>query len=890
MNLDENKNKKPDQSGKPDSSVENQFTKVYEIMHEDPQETEKKHRQRIKTQRRKRTFATITAVLAVLVLIEAIVGVTGLLITSQIVRDSQELNINDFISQESSLIYDDQGQVITEIGVYFRENIDYDDCPESLIDAFLAIEDSRFFTHFGFDIPRFSKAIIENLKNRNFGQGGSTFTMQLVKNTYFSVDAGDASRERKKSIEYKIQQIYLSILLEQHMNKKDIFQLYLNKLNFGGRIRGVQRAAMYYFGKNCNELSLPESAMLAGIVNLPNGYNPYFHLDEANKRRNEVLYQMLNHGYITNEEYQLASSIRVENLLVGETRDVTENSQYQSYIDAALDEAERLTGEDPTLKGMQIYTNMNRTVQDQIEQIQNGQSSVIFPDELMQVAMVSMNNQTGAIIGIGGGRNYDGARLLNRATMNFKQPGSAVKPILSYALAFECLGYSLDEVLVDKPSTYPMESMVLVNATGKYEGDVTLKDAVGWSLNIPAILTLEKVTDKIGRDKVASYMNSIGFSKVTKENFHLSFAIGGTLFETTVTELAGAHSMIFNNGVYNEPHTISKVVMQDGTEYYPPNQNRKVLSSGSAWLTAQLMENNVSGPYINFMQLLRRSYPVYAKTGTTDWGRDGLAYGIPRGQMKDKWMVSSTSNYTNCAWVGYDMAIAGKETYYTRYKTNLNIPGNINRLLLDAEENIPGYSPKAVERPTDVTESRYVYGTYPHVRQEAGITDDKLITSLVSSAGLEAQPLVSTEEYLATLDNSFTGISASYDQYGVLNVSWGTSSGLCSGGQKNISLHDQWGNDIDQWGTCLVDLSWLSGAGNAFWATVYCDDSPVGSISSSNGSYNGWIADLWGTVKVCGSASDSSETYCSVAAYNPTADAYWENGWWDGDGVFHPNE
>ena len=134
--------------------------------------------------------------------------------------------------------------MIAELGTYLRENITYDQCPESLVDAFVSIEDSRYFQHFGFDIPRFTKAIIENLKNRDFGQGGSTFTMQLVKNTYFSVDQGDQSVERTKSIEYKVQQIYLAIKLEKQLDKKTIFQLYVNKLNFGGNIRGVQKASM----------------------------------------------------------------------------------------------------------------------------------------------------------------------------------------------------------------------------------------------------------------------------------------------------------------------------------------------------------------------------------------------------------------------------------------------------------------------------------------------------------------------------------------------------------------------------------------------------------------------------------------------------------------------
>ena len=859
-----------------------------------------------------RGLKIVTAILIFCILLEVVAGVIGLNIFNRMISTAPDLNLTDFVGEESTKIYDDSGELITEVGVYLRENITYDKCPESLVDAFLSIEDSRFFSHFGFDIPRFSKAIIDNLKTRSFGQGGSTFTMQLVKNTYFSVesmDANDTGTERTRDIEYKVQQIYLAIKLETLLTKKEIFQLYLNKLNFGGNVRGVQRASQYYFGKECNELNLAESAMLAGIVNLPNRYNPYQYLDYGTDRRDTVLDLMCMHGYITEEERDLAKKIKVEDLLAGDQRKASENSEYQSYLDVVLEEAVELTGVDPTVKGMQIYTYLNRDMQEQVEAIQNEETSVVFPDELMQVAMISMNNHTGAIIAVGGGRNYDGARLLNRATMNYKQPGSSVKPLLSYGLAFEYLGYSLDEVLLDKPITYPLESMVLVNASGNYNGDVTIKDAVGNSLNIPAIVTLERVVNKVGAQKVVDYLHTIGFSHVKAENFHLSYAIGGTTFETTCKELAGAHSMLINSGVYNKPHTIDRIVMtSDGSVYLPDGQNVRALSSGSAYLATVLEENNVTGPYFNYMQVLRRSYPVYAKTGTTDWGNDGVQYGIPKGQKKDKWMVASSSEYTNCVWVGYDMAVAGKETYYTSYKSSLNIPGNINRLLLDKEEELFGV-PDAIERPEDVVDSTYIYGTFPHVRPEYAIDGGGTVTSLVSKAGLESMPLATVDEFLEYQADEATflgtaGFSASFDQFGILTVSWGNAAGICSGGERNISLHDPY-NDIDQWGACLADLSWLAGGGE-YWGTVFVDDMPVGEISSENGYFTGYVADLFGEVKVCGgsaTADGSDNTACVVATYkyNENANGYvdefgnWipleipeyeQYGYWDANGAW----
>ena len=388
----------------------------------------KKRKKIIRKIRRKKIF---TGLLVFILIIYMVIGFVGGEFALSKLQGMPELNVSDLLSEESSKIYDTNGTLITEIGTYYRENIKYDQCPTSLVDAFLSIEDSRFFEHNGFDIPRFTKAALETFLLHRDGGGGSTFTMQLVKNSYFSIDAGDESKEREATIEYKVQQIVLSMQLETQLNKKEIFELYMNKLNFGDRIRGVEKAAKYYFGKSASEMNLSESALLAGIVNLPNKYNPYHYLDYATQRRNEVLYLMRQHGYISNEEYKLAKSINVEDQLVGADKlnETSENDDYAQYVDVVIEEAVKLTGKDPVVYGMDIYTAMNPTIQSRIEAIERGDTSVVYADDLMQTAIVSMNNQNGEIVGIGGGRDYQGgARLLNRATSQYKQPGSSVKP------------------------------------------------------------------------------------------------------------------------------------------------------------------------------------------------------------------------------------------------------------------------------------------------------------------------------------------------------------------------------------------------------------------------------------------------------------------------------
>lgn len=793
--------------------------------------------------RRNRILKIADGVMIFILCIYMIIGTAGITLVRKLTDDIPSLDLSRLKSEESTIIYDGDDNVITEVGTYYRQNITYEDCPESLVDAFLAIEDSRYFTHNGFDIPRFSKSIINTFVHGDM-QGGSTFTMQLVKNSYFSIEDGQQSTERKATIRYKVQQILLSMELETKMDKKEIFALYINKVNFGDRIRGVQKAAQYYFGKNVSDLSLSESAMLAGIVNLPNRYNPYYYLDYATTRRNQVLSLMVTHGYISQQEYDLASSIRVEDLLSGGKNMNTENMQFAEYTDVVLQEALALTGKDPVLHGMEIHTALNRTVQNTIESIEDGSYGISFSNDTMQTAIISIDNTNGAIIGIGGGRNYNGgAMLLNRATSMYKQPGSTIKPVLSYALAFEYLGYSLDEILMDRPISFPAEERVLVNANGKYAGEVTLKDAVAKSLNIPAILTLEKVTSKIGGQAVVDYMHSIGLSTASNENFHMSYAIGGNLLEATVLEMAGAHAAIINHGVYNKPHTIRRIVTSSGQEYSPDGLNVQVLSSGSAWLTAQLMKNNVDvgNQLYNYMGVLQKDYPVYAKTGTTDWGEDGLQYGIPVGVMKDKWMIASTSNYTNAVWLGWDKAVAGGYTYFTSWMDQQNITGQINLALINAQETIPTASVAGVPRPDDVTDVTYQKGTWPHVTSTSSYNS---ITSQVSVTGLSNMPSIDSTNALQSLSASV------YNN--ILYITWGGKKG-CGGGSIDISLKD--GNRIREsaYGACLANTYSAYPYNTKYYADVYIDDALYYSVTSDDGTYNGYSQMPEGsTIKVCG--------------------------------------
>ena len=756
-----------------------------------------------------------TLILAFLVICEFIVCLVGFVILHGYLKEKPDLYVDDFFSPESSNIYDKDGNLIADVGTQLRENITYNQLSESIIDSFLAVEDSRFYSHDGFDLPRFAKSALVNVKNvltRNPSrQGGSTFTMQLVKLTYYQND--ETGETRNKDMEYKIQQISLARELEKKSNKKAIFELYLNKMNFGGvgNIRGIEKASQYYYGKPAGELNLAESAMLAGVINSPYYYDPHNFLDLATQRRNTVLDMLLRHGYINRKEYTLAKNIRVEDTLIdpsGRSSSGNGGNKFanQSYIDTVIEEAERITGLDPLSVAMEIYTYMDPKAQQVMDAIQSDEvESVVFPDDLIEIAMISENNQTGEIVAIGGGRNYGrgGSMLLNHATQQYKQPGSSVKPIIDYALAFEYLGWATSHVVTDKPIMYQGTNIIIKNANERYGGQMPLQYAVTWSLNTPAIQALQDVINTAGWQTVVDYIKSLGFSQVTEDNFDIGFAIGGSNFICTAEELMAAHAILMNGGKYIEPHTISKIVFKNGTKepITPTYEPVQVLSPESAYLAASLMYNLV--PQYTYSQLLQRDYPVYAKTGTTDWGTEGLEYNIPQGASKEVWMVSETSQYTTAVWVGYEKGIKDEDTYFDDYKLNLNIQGRISNEILSVlnDDLHPGFIPQ----PEGVVYISHILGTFPYAHPVEGMDPNLIATGLIRAdkANLVSLDETKVEDLTSfTIDDKLNASFAPYPDPSKLTVAEDT---------MDISLYNGDTAVVSAWGKRIFDESWIYG-------------------------------------------------------------------------------
>ncbi len=874
---------------KEDSLQEIEVPKEEEIMDieikdckEEESEGKDNKSKRPKTKTSIKVLATITSIIAVLGIAAAI---GCLIFAGKLLEDKPEFSKEKLQSEDSSVIYDADGNEIVELGLYLRENIDYEQMPDTLIDAFLSIEDSRYFEHFGFDIPRFTKAIIENLKSGGFGQGGSTITMQLVKNSYFQVDADGESTMAATSgmsgVKRKMQEIVLAMEANSQVSKKEIIALYINKINYGNNIRGVQKAAQYYFGKDADELNLVECAFLAGIINAPNNYNPYnelykyddsyiylnskiTYLENAQIRTAEVLDLMAYHGYITEEEAELAKTIKIEDLLSGVDKKFNSYSQYyQDYIDAVIDEATEITGKDPYTTSMQIYTSMDPYMQEVLYNIENEKTDLTYTNDLMQSALVVLNNQTGELIALGGGRNQEQqARQFNRATSSYLQPGSSIKPILEYVLAFDRLGWSTAHTLTDQPVYLYGGNVLIANAGGQgYTGDMLITEAIARSLNTPAVQTLEAVIDEIGEDGVKDYLKSIGITR-NLDTFDLQWAIGGNTCTITPVQLAAAHAMFMNGGYYIKPHTIKSIKFSDDTEYVSDTTGTQVISSAAAYMIAKCEEYNVSGPWLNNMQILKRDYPVYAKTGTTDWSNSGVAYGIPTGAPKDLWLMCQTSNYTVSIWLGFDKLEKG--SYFTTTEDMSNLKGKMGRYILNELEDHFDYDTSGVEAPSDVTEVSIVKGAYPYCSPTGGY---ETVTGLIKSSALQETPLTSVSEVLSNLpekENASTsvGVTGSYNN-GTVSVSIHSGGYYCSGGTQDISATNVYGKSTTATGRCYFPHYKTTGSSSVYANVVlYVNDEYL--TEKSGEGYVEFYDVPEGSIKACAYSDDIGEVCSNI--------------------------
>ena len=607
--------------------------------------------------------------------------------------------IEEIIYNNVTTIYDKNDELILLLGEDKNNEVTFEEIPEVFINALISAEDSKFTLHNGIDPTRLVSALFSNFKNGSINQGGSTLTQQLVKNLFL---------DNEQTLKRKLKEAYISINLEKNMSKEEIFTTYVNRICFDGTTIGVNNASLKFFSKDISMVTLPEAALLAGMVNAPTLYNPIINPTYANKRKNTVIDLMVRHGYITKEEANIAKSIEVSSLInIIEKAEPT--YQYQAYLDVVYSQVYELTGLDPFLVPMKIYTHMDISTQNIIDNIQNDTDSIIyFEDENQQFATAVIENNTGHIIAIGGGRNYAGQRLYNRAYNMKQQPASTVKPLI-YALAIEEFDWNSNQLLIDQSYVYPGTDKEVKNADRTHMGELLLTDALGYSRNTTALYTFEELINTLGKKNVYEYLNSINMMDTSIDNLNLAYGIGGYYNGVSPIDLAGAYSMLANKGIYNSPTTIKKIELNDGRVIIPTSNSEQILSEESSFIISSVLDNVVSKNYWGIGTVAINNSSIAAKTGTSNYDTSiAQIYGYPSNASKDIWVAGYSSDYTISVWTGFDKPEKGKDNYFkasgdTRTKMSKKIFSRIMNYLTS--------TPSKFSIPSSIEKVKVVKGT-----------------------------------------------------------------------------------------------------------------------------------------------------------------------------------
>ena len=556
-----------------------------------------------------------------------------------------------------TIVYDTNNNEVAKLGNQIGENLETADIPEKMQDAILATEDNRFFEHGAVDFRRLIGAVVSNLTSGFGSQGASTISQQLIKRTFL---------DDNKSVKRKVQEAYLAYKLEQNYDKESIFTMYVNRIYYSDGVYGLKTAAKYYYGKDLNQLTLPQMALLAGMPQHPNTYNPYDNPEAAKARRDTVLYLMQYHGKISEAESTAAQKTNVLDGLI--ERDESErvllssefDSKYTSYMNQIVNELKNskefkdYEGDVLNL-GLKIYTNFDSKIQDTLTESVNANYAGI--KQASNVAMVVLNNENSGIAALYGGKKqtFHGFNIATQAKL---QPGSSIKPILAYGPAIEYLNWGSDHIVNDSK----LQGSQIQNWDRRFHGNTTINNALVWSYNIPAIKTYQEV----GFNRVKQYAANVGM-EITDDS--ITTPIGGSGDGFSPLQMAGAYVPFSNGGYYATPKAIKKVYDSEGSEVksFSKDDRKRVIKESTAYIMTSMLRNGVNG-LASFARISGADMAV--KTGTTTFGEgEAQKYGFDiDNYSKDSWTVGYTSNYTMAVWQGFD-AIDGPTKFMTQDDT-----------------------------------------------------------------------------------------------------------------------------------------------------------------------------------------------------------------------------
>ena len=565
------------------------------------------------------------------------------------VSKAPALSESKLVATTSSKIYDSKNELIADLGSERRVNAQANEIPTELVNAIVSIEDHRFFSHRGVDTIRILGASLRNLRGGGGLQGGSTLTQQLIKLTYFSTSTSDQTLSRKA------QEAWLAVQLEQKATKQEILTYYINKVYMSNGNYGMQTAAQNYYGKDLKDLSLPQLALLAGMPQAPNQYDPYSHPEAAQERRDLVLSEMKSQGYISAEQYEKAINTPITDGL----QSLRSGNNYPAYMDnylkEVIDQVEQETGYNLLTTGMEVYTNVDPAVQQRLWDIYNTDEYVNYPDDELQVASTIVDVTNGKVIAQLGARHQSSnvSFGMNQAVETNRDWGSTMKPITDYAPALEYDIYDSTAAIVhDVPYNYPGTNTPVYNWDKSYFGNITLQYALQQSRNVTAVETLNKV----GLDRAKTFLNGLG---IDYPDMHYANAISSNTTESnkkygaSSEKMAAAYAAFANGGIYHKPMYINKIIFSDGSSKEFSDSGTRAMKETTAYMMTEMMKTVLTygtgrGAYLSWL-------PQAGKTGTSNYTDDEIEKYIKNSGYvaPDEMFVGYTRKYSMAVWTGY---------------------------------------------------------------------------------------------------------------------------------------------------------------------------------------------------------------------------------------------
>lgn len=593
-----------------------------------------------------------------------------------------ELSESKLVATTSSKIYDSKNELIADLGAERRVNAQSSDIPTNLVNAIVSIEDHRFFNHRGIDSIRIVGAFLRNLRSNSGLQGGSTLTQQLIKLTYFSTSTADQTLSRK------VQEAWLAIQLERTATKQEILTYYVNKVYMSNGNYGMQTAAENYYGKDLKDLSIPQLALLAGMPQAPNQYDPYSHPEAALERRNLVLSEMQRQGYLTAEQYETAINTPITDGLQS-LKSLNSYPQYMdNYLKEVIDQVEQETGYNLLTTGMEVYTNVDQEVQKHLWDVYNTDQYVNYPDDDIQAASTIVDVSNGKVIAQLGSRHQASNVSFgtNQAVETNRDWGSTMKPITDYAPALEYGIYdSTAYMLKDVPYNYPGTNIPIYNWDRGYYGNITLQTAIQQSRNVPAVETL----DRVGLDKAKGFLNGLGIdypTMVYANAISSNTTESSKQYGASSEKMAAAYAAFANGGIYYKPMYINKIVFSDGSSKEFSDQGTRAMKETTAYMMTEMMKTVLySGigrdAYISWL-------PQAGKTGTSNYTDDEIENYIKRYDYvtPDENFVGYTRKYSMAVWTGYSNRLTPIEG------DGFRVAANIYRSMMEylSEDDHPG--------------------------------------------------------------------------------------------------------------------------------------------------------------------------------------------------------